>query len=202
MSYSDFKTLEQVKSQFSISVSSSGSLFDSIKEKKPSTQLVDILDENVSLALNINTEKARSELIISPVLVEVRKILERKVSLFSGLEFNVDEKAGLNGYCDFILSKSPNQVFLEFPIICIVEAKNENIKSGYAQCAVEMIAAEIYNKQHAHHKTQIFGVVTTGSNWRFLQLENNAIFIDFDEYLISQVDKILGIFIHLINSIT
>jgi len=202
MPYSDFKTLEQVKSQFSISVSSSGSLFGSIKEKKPSAQLVSILDENVSLALNINTEKARSELIIAPVLVEVRKILERKVSLFSGLEFNVDEKAGLNGYCDFILSKSPNQVFLEFPIICIVEAKNENIKSGYAQCAVEMIAAEIYNKKHAHQMTQIFGVVTTGSNWRFLQLENDAIFIDFDEYLISQVDKILGIFIHLINSIT
>ncbi len=205
MPYSDFKTLEQVKSQFSISISSSGSLFASTLEKKPSTQLVDILDENVSLALNINTEKARSELIIAPVLVEVRKILERKVSLFSGLEFNVDEKAGLNGYCGFILSKSPNQVFLEFPIICIVEAKNENIKSGYAQCVVEMIAAEIYNTRASDDidiRQKIFGVVTTGSNWRFLQLENNAIFIDFDEYLISQVDKILGIFSHLINSIT
>jgi hypothetical protein len=206
MSYSDFKTLDEVKSQFNISVSSSGSLFKNAKNtnirSRVSEQLVNILDENVSLALNINTEKARSELIIAPVLVEVRKLLERKVSLFSGLEFNVDEKAGLNGYCDFMLSKSPNQIFLEFPVVCIVEAKNENIKSAYAQCVAEMIASEIYNKKHSHSVTYILGVVTTGSNWRFLKLENSIVSIDFDEYLISQVDKILGIFVEVMNSIT
>jgi len=201
MSYSDFKTLDQIKKQFSISVSSSGSLFDNIKEVKPSEQLVNILSENVSLALNINTEKARSELIIAPVLVEVRKRLERKISLFSGLEFNVDDKAGLTGYCDFILSQSPNQIFLQFPVVCIVEAKNENIKSGYAQCAAEMIASEIYNQKQKHQMPYILGVVTTGSNWRFLKLENKAIDIDFDEYLISQVDKILGILVSVMQSI-
>lgn len=202
MSYSDFKTLEEVKTKFNISISSSGSLFKNTAHSKPSEQLVNILDENVSLALNINTDKARSELIIAPVLVEVRKILERKVSLFSGLEFNVDEKVGLNGYCDFILSKSPDQISLEFPVICIVEAKNENIKSGYAQCVAEMIASEIYNKKHSHPVTHILGVVTTGSNWRFLKLENGAAYIDFEEYLISQVDKILGVFVSVMNSIT
>ncbi len=201
MSYSDFKTLDQIKKQFSISVSSSGSLFDNIKEVKPSEQLANILSENVSLALNINTEKARSELIIAPVLVEVRKRLERKISLFSGLEFNVDDKAGLTGYCDFILSQSPNQIFLQFPVVCIVQAKNENIKSGYAQCAAEMIASEIYNQKQSHQMPYILGVVTTGSNWRFLKLENKAIYIDFEEYLISQVDKILGILISVMQSI-
>lgn len=200
MSYSDFKTLDEVKNKFSISVSSSGSLFQNINQIKPSEQLTNILTENVSLALNINTEKARSELIIAPVLVEVRKLLERKVSLFSGLEFNVDEKSGLNGYCDFIFSQSPNQIFLEFPVICIVEAKNENLKSAYAQCVAEMIASEIYNKKHLHSVNYILGVVTTGSNWRFLKLENNSVYVDFEEYLISQIDKILGIFVDVMNS--
>jgi len=202
MSYSDFKTLDDVKSQFGISVSSSGSLFKNTKNTEQSEQLYNILEENVSLALNINTEKARSELIIAPVLVEVRKLLERKVSLFSGVEFNVDEKAGLNGYCDFLFSQSPNQIFLEFPVICIVEAKNENIKSAYAQCVAEMIASEIYNKKHSHQVTYILGVVTTGSNWRFLKLENNTVSIDFDEYLISSVPKILGIFVDVMNVVT
>jgi hypothetical protein len=202
MSYSDFKTLDDVKSKFGISVSSSGSLFKNTQNTKPSELLINILDEDVSLALNMNTEKARSELIIAPVLVEVRKLLERKVSLFSGLEFNVDEKAGLNGYCDFIFSKSPNQIFLEYPVICIVEAKNENLKSAYAQCAAEMIASEIYNKKHSHQLSYILGVVTTGSNWRFLKLENGTVYIDFDEYLISSVSKILGIFVEVMNSIT
>jgi hypothetical protein len=199
MSYSDFKTLDDVKSQFNITVSSSGSLFSTINEITPTPQLIETLKEHVELALNINTEKARSELIIAPLVVEVRKLLNREISLFSGLEFNVDETLGLNGYCDFILSKSPNQIVIETPVICIVEAKNENIKSGYAQCIAEMIAAERFNNCHSHPVNFILGVVTTGSNWKFLKLENQVVVIDFNEYLISQVGKILGIFIEAIQ---
>ncbi|KHD08341.1 hypothetical protein PN36_12505 [Candidatus Thiomargarita nelsonii] len=193
MSYSDFKTFDQIKSKLGIDVKSGGSLFENTKTVKASELLTNILYENLSLALNINTEKARSELIIAPVLVEVRKLLDRKISLFSGLEFNVDEKKGLNGFCDFILSQSPDQIFLEFPVMCIVEAKNENLKSGYAQCAAEMIASEIFNNKHSYPVKYILGVVTTGSNWKFLKLENGTVYIDFDEYLISQIDQILGI---------
>lgn len=199
MPYSDFKNLEDVKKKFNITVNSGGSLFESVEEITPSTQFAEILQENVELALNINTEKARSELIIAPLLVETRKLLNREISLFSGLEFNVDEKLGLSGYCDFILSKSPDQIFLEVPVICIVEAKNENIKSGYAQCAVEMIAAEIFNERHSNAANYILGVVTTGSNWKFLKLENGVLVIDFNEYLISQAGKILGILVEAIR---
>jgi hypothetical protein len=59
------------------------------------------LRENVALALNIHTEKARSEMIIAPMLIEVRKILNRQISLFSGVEFNVDASLGLTGVCDY-----------------------------------------------------------------------------------------------------
>ncbi len=201
MSYSDFKTLEDVKKKFNITVRSSGSLFGSVNEIVPSEQFTETLKENVDLALNINTEKARSELIIAPLLVEARKRLNREISLFSGSEFNVDAQLGLTGYCDFILSKSPNQVFIEAPVICIVEAKNENIKSGFAQCTVEMIASDIFNKRNSCPINSILGVVTTGSNWKCLKLENDVVFIDFNEYLISQAGKILGIFVEAINSI-
>jgi len=140
-------------------------------------------------------------MIICPVLVEVRRILNRKVSLFSGIEFNVDETLGLNGYCDFIMSSSPNQVFLEFPVACIVEAKNENIRTGYAQCIIaEMIAAEIFNKRNSSEVRYILGAVTTGSNWKFLKYEGGKIFVDFDEYLISRVNKILGISIETLSN--
>jgi len=127
--------------------------------------------------------------------VEVRRILNRKVSLFSGTDFNVDETLGLTGYCDFIMSSSPNQVFLEFPIVCIVEAKNETIRTGYAQCIAEMIAAKIFNERNSAEASYILGVVTTGSNWKFLKYESGSVLVDFDEYLISQVNKILGIFV-------
>jgi len=150
MPYSNFKSLEDVIEKFGVTIVSGGSLFKECQEVRASEQLASILDENVSLALNINTEKARSEFIIAPVLVEIRKLCDRKISLFSGLDFSVDETRDLNGFCDFIMSKSPDQVFLEIPVVCIVEAKNENIKSGYAQCIAEMLAARIFNKRKEH----------------------------------------------------
>lgn len=200
MAYSDFKTVGHIQDTFDVSVTSGHSLFQSIDAVTPTSQLVDILDENIPLALNINTEKARSEMIITPVLIEVRKLFERNISLFSGVEFNVDAERNLNGYCDYILSHSPDQVFLTEPVACIVEAKNENIKSAYPQCIAAMIAAQIFNEKHEHPVDYILGVVTTGSNWKFLRLHGKAILIDFDEYLISQIDKILGIFVYAIGT--
>lgn len=195
MSYSDFKTIADINNQFALKILSADSLFSEVKEVQVSKMLSEILDENISLALNINTEKARSELIIAPVLVEVRKFLNKKVSLFSGIEFSVDESLSLSGYCDFILSNSSDQIFLESPIVCIVEAKNENIKTGYAQCIAEMIAALMFNERKSITVPYILGVVTTGSNWKFLKYDKNRVLIDFDEYLISQVNKIIGIFV-------
>ncbi len=195
MSYSDFKTVENIKDKFKIPITSGESLFSETEEIEAGDILTEIFEDNIPLALNINTEKARSELIVCPVLVEVRRILNRKVSLFSGIDFNVDDTLGLTGYCDFIMSNSPDQVFLEFPVVCIVEAKNENIKAGYAQCIAEMIAAKIFNERTSTEVCYILGAVTTGSNWKFLKYEGGKVFVDFDEYMISRVNKILGIFV-------
>lgn len=51
----------------------------------------EMLEDIVPLVLSNDTEKARSELIISPVLLQLRKIENKKISLFSGVDFNVDE---------------------------------------------------------------------------------------------------------------
>jgi hypothetical protein len=153
----------------------------------------EILRENIPLGLAINTEKARSELLISPILVELRKTLGHKISLFSGIEFNIDPSRGLNGVCDFLISASPTQIMLTAPIIQIVEAKNENIKSGIPQCIAEMRAAQIFNEQKHTPFPTIYGVVTIGSSWKFMQLRENSITIDIMEYFIDNVEKILGI---------
>jgi hypothetical protein len=57
--------------------------------------------------LGRNSEKARSELIIAPILVDLRRQLNEQISLFSGVDFTVDETKGLNGTCDFIITQSP-----------------------------------------------------------------------------------------------
>ena len=76
-----------------------------------------------------------------------------------------------------------------------------NITSGYLQCIAEMIAAKLFNERHKQSVPYLLGVVTTGSNWRFLKLAGNQVLIDFDEYLISQLEKILGIFVDTLRQL-
>lgn len=191
MAYSDF-TFEKLEKDLHLSIVEMD-LFSSLTPCNISDFLEETLKENVPLGLSINTEKARSELMISPMLVELRKCLQHQISLFSGLEFNVVPKRGLNGICDFVISSSPTQIILTAPIIQIVEAKNENIKSGIPQCVAEMCAAQIFNQQKNLHLPKIYGVVTTGSSWKFMQLERNIVTIDSMEYFIDNAGKILGI---------
>ena len=199
MAYSDFKTFDDILSKFPVTISTSESLFDDIAETETSTLLQEVLKVNLPLALKINTEKARSELIVMQVLVEVYKLFDFKLGLFSGVDFNVDISVGLNGNCDYILSHSPNTLTVSAPVVCMVEAKNLDLSRGYPQCMAEMIAAQKFNAQKSNEIEIIWGTVTTGTGWRFLRLIGNDVYIDFDEYHISQINKILGIFLYILG---
>jgi hypothetical protein len=177
MPYSDF-TLKRVKTELHISLVEEKGIFSAISPTEPSDLLTNILEENVPLALAINTEKARSELIIAPVLVEIKRILKKKVSFFSGIEFNVDKEKGLGGFCDFMLSASPEQLLLCVPVIAVVEAKDENIIGGLGQCIAEMVAAQLFNQQEKNEIDRIYGVVTSGNMWRFLKIEQQRVSVD------------------------
>ncbi|MDT9340468.1 hypothetical protein VV11_013865 [Trichodesmium erythraeum 21-75] len=192
LSYSKF-TLENAQKNFELTLEENQDLFDEIQPVKPSEILTTILGEYIPLATAINTEKARSELLISQILADVRRQLNYQISLFSGTEFNVEEELGLQGYCDFLLSFSPEQYFLTAPVITIVEAKNENIIRGLGQCVASMVGAQLFNQRSGNPVKVIYGAVTTGTNWKFLTLEEKIVRIDAGEYYIKEVDKILGI---------
>jgi len=199
MSYSDFD-LRKVKNELGVKLIERQNVFSAVKPVDISPILSEILTENIPLARAINTEKARSELIIATILVEVRKILNHQVSLFSGIEFNVDKEKGLNGFCDFIISASQEQLILSSPIIAVVEAKNENIIGGLGQCIAEMVAASIFNQaENNKYITVLYGVVTTGTAWKFLKMKGLEVVIDLDEYLIENPDKIVGILLEMLT---
>src|SRR5919199_6563397 len=193
MAYSDFTTLTKVREAFGLTIEESIDLFTDNPEVLPSSYLQITLNENVFLATAINTEKARSELIIAPVLLEVRRILNYQIGFFSGSEFNVDVQAGLSGYCDYILTASSDLYEIRTPVVTLVEAKNENIKNGLGQCIAEMLGAQRFNQQQNDEIEAIYGGVTTGNAWKFLKLVNQTAFIDLNDYYINEVDKILGI---------
>jgi hypothetical protein len=200
MSYSQFTTLEMIESNFDIKIADKVGIFDQIPESKYSDFLGQTLQDNIALALAINTEKARSELIVTPILVELRKHFNYQISFFSGKEFNIDSEKGLNGFCDFLISRSPEQLLIKTPVVALVEAKNDNLQNGLPQCMAEMIAARIFNERNNNNIAAIYGVVTTGTNWKFLRLINQTIEVDLNDYFIDKISKIIGILKHLINS--
>lgn len=192
MAYSNF-TLDDIKKKFQLLLREDMDTFSHVETSTVSDTLQTILNEYVPLALAINTDKSRSEMMIAPILIEFRRIKGRQISLFSGLEFNVDAQQGLNGLCDFIISHSTEQLYITTPIIMVVEAKNEDIKAGLPQCIAAMVAARLFNSRQEHAVKTLYGVVTTGNNWKFLQLEEDVVYIDLQEYYIGNPGKILGI---------
>jgi hypothetical protein len=200
MPYSEF-TLTKVKADFYLEVDETHDLFSTVTKIFPSQALTEILMECVPLATKINTEKARSEMIITPVLLEVRRQLHYQISLFSGSEFNVNPELGLSGFCDYILSSDREQIDITAPIVTIIEAKKENLIGAIGQCLAAMVAAQIFNERANNQVPIMYGAVTTGTTWRFLTLEARKVRIDSQEYYINQVDKILGILIKLVQKV-
>jgi len=197
MPYSDF-TIPELKKRFGLSVNEETNLFDNIAEVEIPATLADILRRYLPLSLNLNTEKARSELIIAPVLTEFKLLYRDKVSLFSGIEFNVDDAAGLRGRCDYILSLNPEQLVLTAPVCVLVEAKNENIIAGIPQCIAEMVAAMKFNESEGTPLFPLYGAVTTGILWRFLKIYERIVYVDSAEYTIYTPMKIFAILTHIV----
>ena len=198
MAYSNF-TLAEVVTTFQLEIVESENLFAEVAPVPPSAHLTTTLERNVPLATAINTEKAKSELIVAQVLVELREHFNRRISLFSGVDFSIDDENGLVGVCDFLVSLSPVQSLLEAPIVTLVEAKKDDLTLGRGQCAAEMVAAQRFNAQRGNDIPCVYGATTTGREWQFLKLAERELHLDFDVYSIQQCDKILGILASMVK---
>jgi hypothetical protein len=188
MAYSDF-TIEQAIDQFQL-VASTVTL--DIQAITPSSELDATLKQYLPLATSISTEKARNELIVSPILLEVRAFFPDRVSYFSGRSLMVDPAIGLNGECDFLLSADANQTVIQAPIVVIVEAKNADLMGGLGQCTAQMVGAARFNERRGQ-LYPIYGAVTTGTNWKLLILDRQQLKISLEEYFVpSQLARILG----------
>jgi hypothetical protein len=194
MAYSDFTTIAKVKA-LGVEVEEAKFL-PKISPIAPSDYLQEALRLGLPVILARGSEKARSELLIAPILLEVSRHLSHQVALFSGEDFTVDASRGLNGSCDFLISRSPQQLEIEQPVIVIVEAKNVDLNSGLGQCLAEMFAAQEFNQSK---NAIVYGCVTTGTGWKFLKLDGAVASIDVTEYPIPPVDQVLGILVWMVK---
>lgn len=198
MPYSEF-TLAKVKRDFGLTMVEGGRFLPEMELITPSSHLTESLKEGLPLAIATGSEKARSELIISPILVEVRKILKRQVSLFSGEDFTVAPELGLNGVCDFLISRSPEQMLIEAPVVIITEAKKADLKAGLGQCTAEMVAAQKFNEVNNASISTIYGSVSSGTVWRFLKLERETLTIDLNDYPVPPVEVVLRMLVWMVQ---
>jgi hypothetical protein len=175
-------------------------LFGAVPALSLPASFVERMHSDIALGLAVNTEKARSEFIIAPVLSELRRLLGGSFGLFSGVEFDVDASRGLNGFCDFILTRSNLQSVLTAPVVAIAEAKNDNIRNGLGQCIAAMVAAREFNAKTTPPVRSVYGVVTTGGAWKFLRLSHDDITLDVGEFFIAELGRIMGILAHIIQA--
>ncbi len=196
MAYSDF-SIEEVIDNFKLTMSENSIFKEKIEKKLIKDDYV--LKDRLSKAMKspLNSEKARSEALIYPILFEVQEKNNKDFLIHSGENLNIDKDSGLNGECDFIISRGV-QIIIS-PIISIVEAKRNDIELGLGQCIAQMVGANLFNQKKKNKIKIIYGAVTTGTEWKFLKLENNNITIDLDTYFINRVDKILTIFKMIID---
>ena len=198
MVYSNY-TLASVREKFKLETFRSVDSFSQIEPVVPSAELTKLLPRKVALAAAIGTEKARSELIVADVLFELYEHFNDRISLFSGVEFNVDVEQDLTGICDFIVSLSPEQFYIEAPIIVLVEVNKEDPMQGFGQCVAEMLAAQRFNAEKGNDISRIYGAATTGTEWQFLKLEGQQLHVDRIPYSIRECDKILGILASMVD---
>ena len=156
--------------------------------------------DGTALALANSTEKAKSEFIIAPVLLELRRSLGATFDIFSGLEWDVDAARGLNGYCDFLLGRGASQHILQAPFVAVVEAKNDLIRSGLGQCIAVMYAAQLSNERSGVTLDAVYGVVTTGAAWKFLRLRGDVLSVDVPEYYIDNLPQVMGVLKLIVES--
>jgi hypothetical protein len=195
MGYSNFKKIKTVIKKFKLDMQLVN-LFDSIKPVKPSAWLIESLE--IAEIAPLTNEKSKSERIVSPVLLEIAKAYQNRISLFSGEDINVRSEDDLSGPCDFFFSLQVPKLYVEAPIISLAESKDEDMEWGIAQCAAQMYGAKLYNEMEGKDIPIIYGCATDGIEWRFMKFENNMYSID--NKTITELPKILGTWHHVLQS--
>ena len=142
--------------------------------------------------INLSTEKAVSERLVAPVLVEIKKRNDF-IQIFSGEIITADKAQGLNGEIDFIYAKKPITSKPNTPLLCVTEAKLGFPSRAFPQACAQMLGLRLFNAKKGHEIPIIHGIVTDGRVWRILKLDDTILYVDLTEYSISDLPLLLGI---------
>ncbi len=196
MAYSDFD-LKRAVTELGLTRGPDVNLFPSVVPVEPSEYLRAWLAEFGAVALSMGSEFGRRESIIFPVLAEAKRHTPPPVTIAPGVTFEVDKARGLSGVCDYLITRSPETYYVDAPVAVVVEGKKDDPLSGLGQCAAELVAVRLFNEREGRVLLVVFGCVTNGQEWKFLQLEGAVLTIDRAVYTLNQLPVILGILVRI-----
>ena len=195
MAYGDFSSIDLIK-KFGIKFRAEP-LFSEVAEIEPTDWLNEALRKGREQGFS--SEKSRSERLVTPILLELSDRNHHNFTIYSGMNLDVDEANGLKGECDFVLSFSRIQDFISAPMFCVTEAKKQDLEQGTVQAAAQLLGAKKLNEVEGNEVRILYGCSTTGIEWRFLRYEKNEVTIDEERYLITDLNKLLGVLQFILN---
>lgn len=120
--------------------------------------------------VSLNSEIAKREFMISPLLQEVVKTLDAKLNI----EYPIDVDEKLSGTIDYLFRSTQDLI--------VIEAKKGDLEKGFNQLAAEMIAVDQYEESQL--PLVLYGAITIGEVWRFaiLQRSDKKLFKDIHTF--------------------
>ncbi len=194
MSFSDFTSPDVALKKYHLTKRNEKIIDVASISKIPINEIVWKLMEFDMEHVYANTpESSRCETLIYPILREIWQRHEQ-LHVWSHIGIQVKDDKDLNGVPDYLVAKESEQGLSEiaFPLLAVVEAKQENFVKGWGQCLAEMVAAQKLNVGLTYQPT-VYGVVTTGKTWEIGKLEGNQVTIDPQSFAITPVDFLLGV---------
>jgi hypothetical protein len=137
--------------------------------------------------ISLNSEAAKREFLIAPVLFELAKETNSKINV----EYPIEVNEKLGGYLDYLIRHKQELI--------VIEAKKGDIDRGFNQLAAELIALDKYEEEECDI---LYGAVTIGEMWIFstLNREDKHITRDMHHYTIPEdVEDIFRILVGIIE---
>jgi hypothetical protein len=137
--------------------------------------------------ISLNSEMARREFLIAPVLMEVLHYTEATLNV----EYPIVVSPQLKGSLDYLLETQTR--FL------VIEAKNEDLERGFLQLAIEMIALDRWLESDS---PLLYGAVSTGTIWQFglFDRTNSQVIQDLNLYRVpADLETLLPILVGVLS---
>ncbi len=186
MAFTDFKSADQVQRAYGVRYEEKD--FMALTPKAPPEAFVREFEFNRENFDIFSSEASRCEAVIYPMLREACKSFVRDYSLWSHKSIAADEV--LTGTPDYVMSRRSTlgKNVLDFPLVLVAEAKQNDFARGWGQCLAEMVAAQRLNGDEA----AVYGIVTDGESWQFGRLAGALFTQNIARATIDRLDEVYG----------